>query len=64
MALARKGNPFRIIGRGSFEEEYVSVPGIHGVQFIFTDWYYELSLPVFIFVWWFIIEDIFEFVMF
>ena len=50
MACTRKVTPFRIIGRGSFEEGRVSVADPHGKKSIFDDWYCEIFPYVFTFV--------------
>ena len=64
MACTGKVTPFIIIGGILLEEVPLSVASPHGEQFIFADWYCELSSSVFTFSWCFLIEDIFDLFMF
>ena len=50
MACAGKVTPFRLIGRGLFEEVYVSISGHHGENFIFVDWRCDIFPSVSTFV--------------
>ena len=51
MACARKVSPLRIIGGGLLEKGCVSIAGTHVEQFIFADWYHEISPFFFAFAW-------------
>ena len=64
VACAGKVTPFRIICGRFLEGGRVSVAGPHGENIIFSYQYCDIFPSVFTFAWYFIIEDIFDVVIF